>query len=210
MAIDRIVAASGKYGGPGGSFFDTLEREAERRCEVIVAKAREEAARIVAEARQTAEENRQIALREEEAHARTELEDARRRAEAEMERANVTMRERVADLILDTVHEELRRIAQGPKFPEVLRLLLAEIMEEAPDDAILLAPPEHVSRCRQWLDVHGMTHIAVEPDKRLWDGVEVIDAARSFRLTNTLTSRFEKSRASARKAALRRLFGDNP
>jgi len=204
------VGGPEKYGGPGRSFLDTLEREAERRCEVILAQAREEAARIVAEARQTAEENRQNALKEEQTHARTQLEDARRRAEAQVERAKVSMRERVADRILDTVHEELRRIAQSPEFPEVLQFLLAEIMEEAPDNALVLAPPEHVSSCRQWLDVHGMTHITVEPDERLWDGVAVIDAPRSFRLTNTLTSRFEKSRASARKAALRRLFGDNP
>ncbi|HNV21969.1 MAG TPA: cytidine deaminase [Candidatus Hydrogenedentes bacterium] len=64
--------------------------------------------------------------------------------------------------------------------------------------------------CRQWLDAHGKASVPVEPEDRLWDGVAVTDVARSFRLTNTLTSRFEKCRADARKAALQRLFGEQP
>lgn len=198
-----------KYGGPDPRFFDTMRREAAKRCQAIVEEARQEAARIVAEARQTAEENRRKAILEEEARGEAEREDARQRAEAEAERAKVTMRERVADSILDTVHGELAVVARGPEFAEILRLLLAEIIEEAPEDAVVLAPREHVATCRQWLDGQEKAHIAVESDDRLWDGVAVTNATRSFRLTNTLTSRFEKTRASARKTALRRLFGEH-
>ncbi|MFO7973781.1 MAG: V-type ATP synthase subunit E [Candidatus Hydrogenedentota bacterium] len=186
-----------------------MRRDADKRCQAILDEAREEAARIVAEARQTAEENRGNAVREEQKRAREELEEARQRAQAEAERAKVTMREQVADRVLEKVREELRNVAESPEFPEIVRLLLAEIIEETFENAIVLAPPKHVATCREWLDAQDRAHIAVEPDERLRDGVAVTNAARSFRLTNTLTSRFEKIRASARKTALRRLFGDN-
>ena len=202
--------STGKYIEPVPSFFDAMKREAQARCEKILENAHQEAARIVAEARQTAAENRSRTVEQERQRAQAQREDARQRAQAEAERANMTMRERVADRILDAVHEELRRVAQSPEFRGILCLLLAETIEEAPADPVVLAPPEHAAACREWLDAHGKGHIPVESEDRLWDGVAVTDAKRTVRLTNTLTRRFEKCRASARKAALRRLFGDAP
>ena len=187
-----------------------MKHEAGLRCELIRETARDEAQRLVAAARQTAEEKRQQALDEGRLSANAYREDIRQRAQSEAERATMTMRERVVDRILDEVHEELRAIAQGPRFPELVCRLLAEVMEEAPGDAVVLAPPAHTAACRQWLDAHEKTGVPVEPENRLWDGIAVTDRARSFRLTNSLTGRFEKCRAAARKAALQRLFGEQP
>lgn len=195
---------------PGASLFDTMNREADARREHILEEARAEAARIIADARQVAEESRTKALEEERLSAAAYREDARQRAQAEAERAIMTMRERVVDKILDTVHEELRAVAQSPGFPELLCRLLAEALEEAPEDAVVLAPPAYAGACRHWLDANGRHGVPVEPEARLWDGIAVTNQARSYRLTNTLTGRFEKTRADARKAAIRRLFGEKP
>ena len=197
-----------KYSDQGPTIFDTMKREAEARCEMILEKGREEAARIVAEARSAAEEARNQALDEERERAEAQREDTRQRARSEAERANMTMRERVVDRVLDAVHEELRRVAQGPDFPDILCRLLADTMDEAPENAVVLAPPAHVDACRNWLQANGYAGVPVESSERLWDGIAVTNKQRTFRLTNTLTSRFEKSHDAARKAALRRLFGE--
>lgn len=202
--------APARHSEPAASLYDTMKHEARVRCELVREKARDEAQRIVAAARQTAQEKRQQALDEGRRSANAYREDIRQRAQSEAGRATMTMRERVVDRILDEVHEELRAIAHGPRFPEIVCRLLAEVMEEAPGETVVLAPPAHTGACRQWLDAHGKASVPVEPEDRLWDGVAVTDVARSFRLTNTLTSRFEKCRVDARKAALQRLFGEQP
>jgi len=204
------VSAVEQHSSPAAAFFETMKREARERCESIRDKARDEAQRIVDAARRAASESREKTLEEGRHNADAHRVDIRRRAQSEAERASMTMREQVVDRILDEVHEALSAIVERADFPALVCRLLAEVMEETPGEPVVLAPPAHTAACRQWLDAHGRAAVPVEADERLWDGVAVTDSARSFRLTNTLTGRFEKSRATARKAALHRLFGGQP
>ncbi|MGI6459524.1 MAG: V-type ATP synthase subunit E [Candidatus Hydrogenedentales bacterium] len=199
-----------QHSDPAAALFETMKRDARERCESIRDEAREEARRIINEARRSAGAKREKMLEQERRSVEAHREDSRRRAQSEAERASMAVREQVVDRILDEVHEALSAIVEGAGFPALVCRLLAEVMEEAPGDPVVLAPPAHTAACRHWLDAHGRATVPVEADERLWDGVAVTDSARSFRLTNTLTGRFEKCRPNARKAALQRLFGGQP
>jgi len=119
-----------------------------------------------------------------------------------------SMQQAVADEILHSVDAELDRIAAGPEFPAILEALLRELMTVAPERAEVLAPPAHVERSRQWLASHGHAGVPVVPNAALLDGVAIQDAERTFRVTNSLSSRFHKLENEARKICLRLLFGE--
>lgn len=187
---------------------DTMARQVEQGCETRLAAARTEAEAIVAEAREKAgkryAEGIDRAKRDVERLARR----ARDLAAVQTEQQAHSMQQAVADEILHSVDAELDRIAAGPDFPAILDALLREIMTVAPNDAEVLAPPAHVERCRQWLANNGHARVVVVPYAPLQDGVAIQDAQRTFRITNSLSSRFHKLENEARKICLRLLFGE--
>ena len=50
--------------------------------------------------------------------------------------------------------------------------------------------------------------MTVEPSAQVSDGVAVEDEAHTFRVTNTLTTRFERLESSLRRYCIQELFGE--
>ena len=174
--------------------------------EEIASTAREEAAKIREEAHKRAEQRREDTLAAVESELASLARRSRERVEAEAHMVTLTTKDTITNEVLDSVSAELASIAASPEFPGTLDALLAELMAEAPEDVIVLAPPAHVDHCKRWLEAHGRGGLPVEPLASLADGVAVQDRGRKFRFTNTLSARFKMREGELRKHALNQLF----
>lgn len=189
------------------ALFETMARQVAQRCEQIIEAAKAEAKSIVSEAERTAEQRHDAGI----AHVKREVDRlaarARELAAVKAEHDTLTMQQEVANEVLGQVEGQLKGLAQSPRFPEILDALLAEVMANAPRDAVVLAPAAHEQRCREWLQRHGFTAVTVQASRFLVDGIAMQDAERTYRVTNTLSSRFQKLKNEARKVCLTTLFG---
>ena len=62
--------------------------------------------------------------------------------------------------------------------------------------------------CSAWLQANGHGSVEVESAAGLIDGIAVQDPQRTYRITNTLSSRFRLVEGEARKRCLGRLVGE--
>lgn len=190
----------------GEDLFETLRRQAQAECDNRLAAAHQTAEQIAAKARSQADARRANA----EKALQTELdhltEHGRMLADAEAEKASLAMQNDVVEEVLESVGAALERLAHSADFGPVLELLLAEVMDGANSGVVVLAPPAHVDTCRRWLESHGRASAAVEPSPEVTDGVAIQDARKSYRITNSLTSRAAKLKAEARKYCMKILF----
>ena len=187
---------------------DLMSQQIAAERETALSDAREQAAEVKrsADARAAKRRHEMIAAVD---HEVGELgRRARERAEAEAEMVILTTKDTVTNEILDRVQLELARIAASDKFGAVLEALLAELMPEAPADGVVLVPAAHEAQCRKWLDKHGHKGYAIEARKDLTDGVAVQDKDHTFRITNTLSARFQQLESSLRKYCVSELFGE--
>lgn len=184
--------------------------EAVRQCEEKLADAHREAERIVEEARRTVARRHTNAVDQ----ARVELdqaaERARRLAKVEADKIDQAAKHAVTEDVLGRVRQELARLAADDEaFSPVLEALLGELLPEMREGMVVLAPPGHVERCRSCLRRHGMDAILVEGRPDWTDGVAVQDLERTFRTSNTLSGRFAKLEAEARKLCVTCLTGED-
>lgn len=187
---------------------ELMTRQVSARRGELLAEAQTQAGTIARQAQERAGRRRAETLEAVEAESRAASRRAVERAEAAAHMVIMTTKDAVADEVLDSVRGRLRRIAEGPEFPGVLRALLAELIAGAPEgEVVVLAPPAHTDQCRAWLDELGRGDAAVEPSPALRDGVALQDRDRTFRITNTLSRRFDKREGELRRHALQRLFG---
>lgn len=189
------------------AFLDRMTRLAELRAGQLIEDARSEARRIVEQTDAESAQEREHALAAARDEARERLATTRARALAETARSRMALQQQIADEMLDAVERALRDVASGPGFSAILDRLLDESFEDAPPEAEFGASPAHVERCRRRLAERGRPDAAVHADPELWDGVAVWDRDHTFRVTNTLRSRYAKVRERARKLAIARLFG---
>lgn len=186
---------------------ELMTEEAAAKRGAILARAREDAEAIRAEARdRAAAQHREAtdALRADlDAQARRE----RDRAEAAANMQAQATKELLADEVLEAAAGDLRHFAGTVEFAPVLEALLEELINNAPEEVAVLVPPAHHDRVLTWLAAHGKTHLAVEPDPSLHDGVAVRDLRGRFRISNTLGLRLEKVESAARHACMAALFG---
>lgn len=188
---------------------ELMTRQVSQRREEILAEAQAQVEVIAQQARERAARRRTETLEAVEAEVRAASARARERTEAAAHMVVMTTKDAVADEVLRTTRERLRSLAGGPEFPGVLRALLAELMASAPEgEIVVLAPPAHADQCRAWLAEMGREDTAVEPLAALRDGVALQDRDRTFRVTNTLSRRFDKREGALRRHCLRRLFGE--
>ncbi len=183
----------------------TQQAEAERASTLAGAEA--EAQRIAAKARDEGAATRERALRTAETELSVAAQRGRERAEAEAHMLVLTAKDTIASEILAAAQADLAKIASGPDFKSVLECLLAEVLEGAGDDVVVLVPPAQVDTVKAWLDANGRSGLAVQSTPALKDGVAIQDAAKSYRVTNTLSTRFERQESALRKLSLQRLFG---
>jgi len=189
---------------------DAMTQLAAEEREACFAEARREIDAVLEQAHRKATERRERALMA----AREELERAKRqqrvRAEAAAQREALSIREAVAEDVLATVKESIEALASSPHFTETLEALLAEIAPEAAPGGRVLAPPEHVETCKQWLANHGLAACEVVPTHDLKDGVVLESADRTVRITNTLSERFARREREARRLCMKTLFPEVP
>lgn len=177
-------------------------------CEAKLTAAREQAARVRDEARARAAQRRADLLATVEAEKAELDRRSRERAEAESEMVLLTTKDTVTDEILGRVRAELASVSNGPQFPAILEQLLTELLPEAPEGGVVLVPVAHEAHCRAWLANNGHGALEVEARRELTDGVAVQDKAQTFRITNTLSTRFEQLEPSLRKHCVTELFGE--
>lgn len=187
---------------------ELMTQQVARDREEVLARARSraEAIRAEAEERNAAARTEALAALEQELEAAAQR--VRGRAEAAAEMVIKTTKDAVTDDVLTEARTALARMVDDPGFPEVLEALLRELLDEEPlESGTILAPPDHVDRVRGALEAAGRSGLQVEPSRRLRDGVAFQDPGRTYRVTNTLTSRFDRLEPQARKLALTQLFG---
>ncbi len=186
-----------------------MAQQVQADCDEHLAQARAEADRIMADARAKAEASREAALAD--ARAEKERLDAlwKQKAEAESIRLELAMKNEAVKAVLAEVQAGIRRLVDSPDFTGVLDRLLDELMDAAGDqgDIVVLGPPAQADHIKQWLADHGKQNVPVEGSQELWDGVAVQDPAKTYRISNTLTGRFERVEQDARKHCMTALFG---
>jgi len=190
----------------GQDLFDTMRRQNQAECDARLSDARRAAEEVLAAARRQAETR--------DAETRTalkgELEHLSRHnrmiAEAEAEKATLAMENDVVEEILAGVRGALADLANSAQFGPVVEALLAEVMDGAESGVVVLAPPKYVELCRTWLKSHGRAEVPVEPSQDVWDGVAIQDPRKSYRVTNTLSSRASKLEGEARRHCMTTLF----
>lgn len=189
------------------ALFETMSRQVAEECDALLARARAEAQDIVDDAGRKAQEQRETALAKTHAEMKRLADRARELAAIRAEQETLTMEQAVADEVLQLVRTELEEMANRPGFEKILDALLAELVRAAPQEGIVLAPQGFGEHCRAWLRQNGHAGLLVEESTSLRDGVAVQDPGRTFRITNTLSSRFNKLENQARKVCIHALFG---
>jgi len=173
--------------------------------EDVLSIARREAEAIGATAQRTGEARHGSAIALVDAELCAMSERVRGRAEAEAHMVLMTTKDTISDELLASVEKELDALTSGAGFSAILESLLAELMKEGPADGVVLVPAAHADQCRQWLTKNGYKH-RVETASHLRDGVAVQDTGGSYRITNTLSARFEKNKNELRKHCIEKLF----
>lgn len=188
--------------------FETMSAQIEAECGEHRAAAQAEADRIASEARAKADAARTAALAAAQAE-RDRLDSLwRQKGEAERIRLELAMKNDAVEAVLAEARAEIARAVASPEFGDVLDKLLAELMEEAPEsgDLKVLAPPKYTDRVSSWLSENGRAGVDVEASQAFEDGVAVQDPGRTFRISNTLSGRFELMEQDIRKQCMTTLF----
>jgi vacuolar-type H+-ATPase subunit E/Vma4 len=189
------------------ALFDTMARQVADRCQALLDAARAEAGALLKEAREHADRRRREAVQAAEREVQRLAERARQLLAVEAEHESLTMEQSIADEILRSVSFELEKAALSPKFPAIFDALLAELMADAPKDALVTVPVSFGERAKAWLQQHGYPDVTVQESPAMRDGCAMQDAAHTYRVTNSLSSRLSKLQNEARKVCLRSLFG---
>ena len=186
---------------------ELLTEQADAERSAVVEEAKAQAQLIHDAARKRTANRRERNLAELEGELLQLADRSRQRAHAEAEMIVKTTRDTITDELLQDVSAELLRIPGEPGFQDTLLAMLAELMDDAQPGMTVLVPTAHQAACEQWLKDNGHSELNVEAMPKLLDGVAVQDAKQSYRVTNTLSTRFHKQEASLRKHCLSALFG---
>ena len=191
----------------GSALLETMTAQVTEECEANIAAAQEEAAAIKSEAETRAASQRETVEAVTEAEM-TRLDDRyRQMAQAEASRADLVVKNDTVRAVMDKVNAEIRATVSSGRFPAVLEALLGSLRDEIREGLVVLGPEAHLDHIRGWLSNNGFTGVSVEASADLWDGVAVQDAARTYRISNTLTGRFGRVEQEARRVCMLSLFG---
>lgn len=191
----------------GAALFDTMAQGVSARCDRMIGDARAEADAIVSEARSKAAAQREQTLAAVNAEKSVLDERWRQKADAEAVKAALAMQKSAVNAVLERVEQIIEETIAGPNFPAILDALLAEVMQVAEGDVVVLAPEGHVDHVRNWLQANGYGHLPVEASREMRDGVGVQDPKRSFRVSNTLYGRYARVEQETRRVCMTGLFG---
>jgi vacuolar-type H+-ATPase subunit E/Vma4 len=189
------------------TLLETMASGVEARCQAKLAEARREGDAIVSSAKARADESYAKGLESVAAEIRRAAEQGRKLAQSEGEKVVLSAQHSVSDDALADVRRRLASIAASEDFGPMIDALLAQAVGAARGDIEVLAPARFVERCQAWLSSHGHGGVNVRPTSEFDDGVAVQDVKHTYRITNTLTSRYGKLEPRARKLLMIRLFG---
>lgn len=189
------------------ALLELMTEQAAKERQERLARARAEADRVRREAEQDAQAQRDEAVSQLKAELDAEAQRARAHASASTKTQVLAARDTLADDLLSEVHTQLARLADGPDFAPVLEALLDELLEHAPEEAVVLVPPPYEDQVFNWLTHRGKAHMRVEADPDLTGGVAVRDPHGHLRLSNTLHLRMHKVESEARRLCRQMLFG---
>lgn len=185
---------------------ESMARRVEDQCAHIAAEAESEANAIRDRARAQAQAVRESTIASVEREIAQLRERWEQKARAEAARAELAMKNEAVEAVMDTVTQRIRAIVDSDRFTTILSGLLAELMSAAEGDIVVLAPPSHVDFVKSQLSEHGHGSVPVEGSAALWDGVALQDPRRTYRISNTLTSRYSQVLQEARKICMKELF----
>ena len=187
---------------------ESMARRVDEQCAQIAADAQAEADAIRQSARDQAaalREQTMKSVKDDIAQLRARSEQ---KARAEAARAELAMKNDAVEAVMEAVEERIRTIAGNDEFKSILEALLAELMTVAEGDVVLFAPPAHVDLVKGKLAEHGHGAVRVEAATALRDGVALQDPKRTYRVSNTLMTRYSRIAQDARKVCMGELFED--
>ena len=188
------------------ALFETMSARVAEECEGNIARARKEAAVIVAEAEATSAASRNAA----EARTHSEIdalaERWRQKADAEAAKATLTVKNDAVEQVLAAVESVIAQTVASDKFPAYLEALLAELMAVAKGLFVVRGPAGNIDTVRAWLDANGHADAALEASDDMIDGVAIQDPVRSYRISNTLHGRSRQVLEEARRVCMTSLF----
>ena len=188
---------------------DMMAQAAAQQRTSIRAEAQQQADTITAEAQEAAKHRHDEAVAQLKSQLEFQEKRARMVAEAEAERETLSVQQSVSKEVLRQAADELASVAASQQFSRILEVLLAQLMVEAPDDAIVTVPAQHLTACQAWLKSHGHERKTVEGSESLTDGVSIRDRNHTYRMTNSLSSRMALLDREIRKRCHVRLFGED-
>lgn len=175
-------------------------------CDQTTGAARNEAERIIAEARDESVARHASVMQA--VRAEKDLLDRRwiEKAETEISRANLAMKNDAVVAVFRKVSEEMRQIAESPDYPNVLSVLLKEVLAAAEGEFVVLAPEKHADHVKKWLKENGHEAVRVEGSAEMRYGIAIQDPDRTYRVSNTLSGRFARMEKESRKLCMMSLF----
>jgi len=183
-----------------------LIRTAETRRDVILTRAREEAAKITEGARRKAE-TVEPGVRDASAREAERARDLRmNRVRQEANEAWLRARAAIVDAVLARVEERLPLLLDDARYPAVADRLYREILPELPEGKVVLRA-DGVARAALERSASA-ARIRFEPlPETEIGGVDASDEDGTFLVRNTLRSRFVKARPALMVELWRRLPG---
>ena len=183
-----------------------LIRTAETRRDGILARAREEAAKITDEARKNAETVERDGRKATDREAGRARDRSMNRARQEANEVQLRARARIVDAVMSRVEERLPLLLGETRYPAVAERLYREILPEFPAGNVILRA-DGVTRAALERSVSD-PRIRFEPlPETEIGGMDASDEDGTFLVRNTLRSRFVKARPALMVELWRRLPG---
>ena len=183
-----------------------LIRTAESRRDGILARAREEAAKITEEARRKAEAI-EPDVRDATAREAERARDLRmNRVRQEANEAWLRARAAIVDAVLARVEERLPLLLGDARYPAVAERLYREILPEFPEGNVLLRADGVTRAALERSASDARIRFGPLPETEI-GGVDASDEDGTFLVRNTLRSRFVKARPALMVELWRRLPG---
>lgn len=190
------------------AFLNRMTELLEQRCLECLKEAEFRADEILSKAKMQSEEQLCEALE----NARAKAENLKRRVKTQVkEEATdqiLLLRETLVEETLAAISDSIEEIVNGPDFPHVLVTLIEETLHQIEGKAIVKVPQLHLDYCRQWLDKRNYPHVSLDPISEMRDGVIIEDPDHTFRITNTLSGRLEKSVGDIRMLCIKKFFSE--
>jgi vacuolar-type H+-ATPase subunit E/Vma4 len=197
----------------GTPLAETITRQADQTCQANLERAKAEKAALLEQAKKAAEKRRDDVLKSLRANLAAQSAQAHAMAEIAAERETISMRQGLAEEVLSQAKSRIDQLAQSDAFGPILEGLSAQVLDACKSElgelsgVTVLVPPRHVDRIRTFLSSSSYGNVPVRGDEALLDGAAVQDDAQTFRISHTLTGRYERLENAARAISLKKLFG---